>query len=93
MHIGEYYTALKKKEILPFATTWMNLENFILNEKKSVDEGQILRGSTYMGLIKHACIGEGNDNPLQYSCLENPRDRGTWWAAIYGVTQSWTGLK
>ena len=44
-------------------------------------------------LIMHACIGEGNGNPLQYSCLENPRDRGAWWAAIYGVAQSWTQLK
>ena len=35
-------------------------------------------------------IGEGNGNPLQCSCLENPRDRGAWWAAIYGVAQSWT---
>ena len=35
-----------------------------------------------------ACIGEGNGNPLQYSCLETPRDRGAWWAAVYGVTQS-----
>ena len=34
--------------------------------------------------------GEGNGNPLQYSCLENPRDEGAWWAAIYGVAQSWT---
>ena len=33
--------------------------------------------------------GEGNDNPLQYSCLENPRDGGAWWAATYGVAQSW----
>ena len=33
------------------------------------------------------------DNPLQCSCLENPRDRGAWWAAIYGVAQSWTRLK
>ena len=41
----------------------------------------------------HACIGEGNGNPLQYSCLENPRDRGAWSAAIYGVTQSRTRLK
>ena len=39
-----------------------------------------------------SCIGEGNGNPLQYSCLENPRDRGACWAAIYGVTQSWTQL-
>ena len=40
-----------------------------------------------------SCIGEGNGNPLQCSCLENPRDRGAWWAAVYGVTQSWTRLK
>ena len=37
--------------------------------------------------------GEGNGNPLQYSCLENPRDGGAWWAAVYGVTQSRTQLK
>ena len=36
---------------------------------------------------------EGNGNPLQYSCLENPKDRGAWWAAIYGVAQSQTRLK
>ena len=40
-----------------------------------------------------SCIGEGNGNPLQCSCLENPRDRGAWWAAIYGVSQSRTRLK
>ena len=40
-----------------------------------------------------SCIGEGNGNPLQCSCLENPRDRGAWWAAVSGVTQSWTRLK
>ena len=40
-----------------------------------------------------SCIGEGNGNPLQCPCLENPRDRGSWWAAIYGVTQSRTRLK
>ena len=38
-------------------------------------------------------IGEGNGNPLQCSCLENPRDGGAWWAAVYGVTQSWTRLR
>ena len=36
---------------------------------------------------------EGNGNPLQGSCLENPRDGGAWWAAVYGVTQSRTRLK
>ena len=40
-----------------------------------------------------SCIGEWNGNPLQCSCLENPRDGGAWWAAIYGVAQSWTRLK
>ena len=39
-----------------------------------------------------SCTGEGNDNPLQCSCLENPRDSRAWWAAVYGVTQSWTQL-
>ena len=36
--------------------------------------------------------GEGNGNPLQYSCLENPMDRGAWWAAVHGVAKSWTRL-
>ena len=40
-----------------------------------------------------SCIGEGNGNPLQCSCLENPRDSRAWWAAVYGVTQSRTRLK
>ena len=37
-----------------------------------------------------SCIGEGNGNPLQCTCLENPRDGGAWWAAVYGVAQSRT---
>ena len=40
-----------------------------------------------------SCVGEGNGNPLQCSCLENPRDGGAWWAAVYGVTQSGTRLR
>ena len=39
-----------------------------------------------------SCIGEGNGNPLQCSCLEDPRDGGAWWAAVYGVAQSRTRL-
>ena len=39
------------------------------------------------------CIGGGNGNPLQCSCLENPRDRGAWWTAVYGVASSRTRLK
>ena len=51
---------------------------------------------TTKGLCFHfslSCIGEGNGNPLQCSCLENPRDGGAWWAAVYGVTESRTQLK
>ena len=47
-------------------------------------------------LLSHfsvSCIAEGNGNPLQCSCLKNPRDGGAWWAAVYGVTQSRTRLK
>ena len=40
-----------------------------------------------------SCIGEGNGNPLQCSCLENPGDGGAWWATVYGVAQSRTRLK
>ena len=40
-----------------------------------------------------SCIGEGNGNPLQCSCLENPMDGEAWWAAVHGVAQSWTRLK
>ena len=46
--------------------------------------------------IKHSIktyIGEGNGNPLQYSCLGNPMDRGVWWATVYGVAKSQTQLK
>ena len=44
---------------------------------------------TSLGLLS----GEGNGNPVQCSCLENPMDGGAWWAAVYGVAQSWTRLK
>ena len=66
-------------------------------------EGEEPGGLQSMGLLRvgHdwatslslSCIGEGNGNPLQCSCLENPRDGGAWWAAVYGVAQSRTQLK
>ena len=53
-----------------------------------------LESDTTEGLhFSLSCIGEGNGNPLQCSCLENPRDREAWWVAIYGVAQSQTRLK
>ena len=44
-------------------------------------------------LPSYELAGEGNGNPLQCSCLENPRDGGAWWAAVYGVAQYWIRLK
>ena len=49
--------------------------------------------STELRTCLDTAAGEGNGNPLQCSCLENPRDGGAWWAGVYGVTQSWTRLK
>ena len=46
----------------------------------------------YMHPIVLLTFGESNGNPLQYSCLENPIDRGAWWAAVLGVARSWTRL-
>ena len=61
------------------------LKNLPANARDARDAGSI------PGLERSP--GVGNSNPLQYSCLENPRDRGAWWAAIYGVAQSQTRLK
>ena len=72
--------------------------------KCSFDEfvGEKVVSSSYssaiLGMPSHfhfllSCIGEGNGNPLQYSCLENPRDGGAWQAAVYGVAQNRTRLK
>ena len=57
----------------------------------------ILRAGLLLAMVRLVCTscdsGEGNGNPLQYSCLENPTDEGAWWAAVSGVAQSWTRLK
>ena len=55
--------------------------------------GSLRVGHDWATSLSLSWIGEGNGNPLQCSCLENPRDGGAWWAAIYGVTQSQTRLK
>ena len=55
--------------------------------------GSLRVGHDSVTSLSLSCIGEGNGNPLQCSCLENPRDGGAWQAAIYGVIQSWTRLK
>ena len=55
--------------------------------------GSLRVGHDWATSLSLSCIGEGNGNPLQCSCLENPRGGGAWWAAIYGVAQSRTRLK
>ena len=55
--------------------------------------GSLRVGHDWATSLSLSCIGEGNGNPLQYSCLENPRDGGAWWTAVCGVSQNRTRLK
>ena len=74
--------------------------DFILGASKITADGDcsreikrhLLLGRKVMTNLD-SIFGEGNGTPLQYSCLENPRDGGAWWAALYGVAQSRTRLK
>ena len=68
-----------------FSQVVLVVKNLLANARDVRDSG-LIPGSG-------RSLGGGNGNPLQYSCLENPRDGGAWWAAIYGVAQSWTRLK
>ena len=54
--------------------------------------GSLQVGHDWASWLALSCIGERNGNPLQCSCLENPRDGGTWWAAVYGVAHDWSNL-
>ena len=85
--------------------TWQDLtsiEGKFLSLIKGIDEkpkanmsnGERLKVTEWLHFhFSLSCLGEGNGNPLQRSCLENPRDGGAWWADIYGVAQSRTRLK
>ena len=70
---------ISKWKFLVFWGMWYHLEG----ENKSVDIDQRVFGWSYA----NKC-GEGNGNPLQYSCLENPMDGGAWWATVHGVAES-----
>ena len=90
------YDGFSEKTMAPHSSTlawkipWME-EPSRLQSMGSLGVGTPLSDFTFT--FHFSCIGEGNGNPLQCSCLENPRDRGGWWASIYGVSHSRTRLK
>ena len=100
MHIYRYryrytYTYLSEKAMAPHSSTlawkihgWRSLVGCSPWGRWESDMTERLHFHFSLSFI-----GEGNGNPLQYSCLENPRDGRAWWAAVYGVTQSRTLLK
>ena len=73
-----------KRRLLLGRKAMTNLENIWKRDITLPTKVHLVRAMVF--------LGEGNGNPLQYSCLENPRDRGAWWAAVYGVAQSRTRL-
>ena len=75
---------------LAWKIPWMEEEPGRLQSMGSLESDTTERLHYHFSL---SCIGEGNGNPLQCSCLEDPRDGEAWWAAIYGVAQSRTRLK
>ena len=94
-NVSAFKYAVWEKEIATHSSTlawkipWME-EPGRLQSMESLRVGHTERLPFHFSL---SCIGEGNGNPLQCSCLENPRDGGAWWAAVYGVAQSRTRLK
>ena len=90
--IGKYSASPLEKEMATHSSTlawkipWME-------EPGRLQPMESLRVGTTERHFSLSCSGEGNGNPLQWSCLENPRDGGAWWAAVYGVAQSQTWLR
>ena len=90
--INPIQPTLLEKAMAPYSSTlawkipWME-EPGGLQSMGSLESGTTERLHFHFSL---SCTGEGNGNPLQCSCLENPRDREAWWAAVYGVAQSRT---
>ena len=83
VHIYNGILAIKKNKFESVLVREMNLEPVILSKVIQKEKNKYI----------NTHIGEENGNPLQCSCLENPRDGGAWWAAVYGVAQSRTRLK
>ena len=84
--IVEYYLAVKSKTIMIFETTLIELWGFPGGSDSKESDCNVGNLGSVPGLGRSP--GEENGNPLQYSCLENPMDRGAWWATVHGVTMS-----
>ena len=90
------YSQWNKNRVIPSNKTLGKIANFLNipvesilpDEETQPPETERLRNT--ISEILNGLTNEANGNPLQYSCLENPRDGGAWWAAVYGVAQSWT---
>ena len=103
LRVGHYWaTSLSLFTFMHWRRKWQPTPVFLPGESQGRDSlvGCCLWGRTESDMTERlhfpfslSCIGEGNGNPLQYSCLENPRDRKACWAAVYGVSQSQTRLK
>ena len=84
---------VKYNSVTNKTTSWNILNKFFISILCSSSDGEASACNTGdLGLIPESgrSLGEGNGNPLQYSCLENPMDRGAWQAAVHGVTKSQT---
>ena len=88
-HVAIYGVAKSRRRL----SDWTELKSFNSFLLCSSSLKYTLPVSHSNSLELHILPGEGHCNPLQCSCLENPRDGGAWWAAFYGVAQSWTRLK
>ena len=98
----DWATSLSLFTFMHWRRKWQPTPVFLNGESQGLGSlvGCRLRGRTESDMTERlhfrfslSCIGEGSGTPLQCFCLENPRDGGAWWAAIYGVTQSQTRLK
>ena len=89
--IGAWWCVYTEKAMAPYSSTLARKIQWAEEPARLQSMGSLRVGHNWS--ISLSCIGEGNGNPLQYSCLENPRDEGAWWAAVYGFAQSQTRLK
>ena len=87
MYAIEYYSAIKNDDILLFATMWVVFLGGLAVKNSPANAGDM---GSIPGLGRSP--GEENDNPLQFSCLGNPMNRGAWWATVHGVMKSWAWL-